>query len=126
MRIYLTGSEYTRLQRHIGELNKLMQLARERSEGEKSEQQTKGMPIPTRRGEKLIDLVWIIIQSFAIGADFTTIDIRRELESRYPIKFASINPASVSATVARLCSGNETVIKVGKYLDGIHYQRIAL
>lgn len=77
-----------------------------------------------RGGKSLIDTVLEIIQGF--DEEFTTADVRRELAERYPEKFASINPASIPGTVARLYKDYDCGLeRVGEYGDGIHYRRKA-
>lgn len=112
--------DFSRLVPHAGE-------SPDGEEGGQEEEEEDEEPAPsTHRSSKLIDLVYKIIQGFEIGREFTTTGIRRELAEQYPRKFASINPASISGTVARLYYHYDAGIeRLGEYGDGIHYRRKA-
>jgi hypothetical protein len=111
--------DFTHLVPHAG-------AGSEQEEEEEEEEEEPTPPVASSRSKKLIDLVWDIIQGFDFDDEFTTTDIRREMAEQYPEKFAIINPASISGTVARLHNENrEQIVRVGDYADGIHYRRKA-
>jgi hypothetical protein len=95
----------------------------EGEDGEQVEENTVPTPKPPKR--KLIDVVYEITQDFG-GEEFTTGDVRRKVAEAEPELFATINPASVSGTLARIFQDynqERELERVGSRGNEITYRR---
>lgn len=84
-----------------------------------------GTKAGSRARKKLIDAVYELTHNFG-GEEFTTGDVRRRLAEVYPELFATINPASVSGTLARIYQDynqEHELERVGIYGNEMTYRR---